>query len=170
MSNGNKDKPKISEPKGINFICGWEGFKSCPYLDEIPDPPVWTIGYGQTQGVNKNTPCQSKAEAKDDLRHCMNQDYIPSIPKKNKMKQREIDGLGSFAWNCGVGAVSDPDTSTLARRLKSKEGDTYDGRKEIYRDELKRWNKAGGKVMEGLTKRREAEKDLCCKGDYSGRP
>jgi len=169
MADSNDDKPKVSK-KGTNFVAGWEGFLSCPYLDKIADPPVWTIGYGETKGVGPNTDCISKEDAKKNLKKRLTNDFLAAVPRKNKMKQHERDAMASFAYNCGVGAVSDPDYSTLARRLKSNEGKKFEKRKNIYRDELKRWDKAGGQTVEGLTKRRKAETELACKGDYSGRP
>ncbi|EDH9820259.1 TPA_asm: lysozyme, partial [Salmonella enterica subsp. enterica serovar Typhimurium] len=69
---------------------------------------------------------------------------------KVKLTQGQFDALVSFAYNLGARTLS---SSTLLRKLNS--GD-YAG----AADEFLRWNKAGGKVLNGLTRRREAERAL----------
>ena len=69
---------------------------------------------------------------------------------KVKLTQGQFDALVSFAYNLGARALS---TSTLLQKLNA--GD-YTG----AADEFPRWNKAGGKVLPGLTWRREAERAL----------
>lgn len=64
--------------------------------------------------------------------------------------QCQFDALVSFCYNLGAKALS---TSTLMRKLNA--GDTFGAA-----DEFLRWNKAGGKVLAGLTRRREAERAL----------
>ncbi|MGH2955093.1 MAG: lysozyme, partial [Solirubrobacterales bacterium] len=131
---------------------------------------VWTRGYGETEGIGPHSRCVTKREAGIDLRRRLNRDYLPAVPHLARLRRRERDALASFAYNLGTGAVSDPQGSTLARRLLGPEGRTYRRRKRVYREELPRWNRAGGQVLDGLTKRREAEVRLACMGDYSGRP
>jgi lysozyme len=63
---------------------------------------------------------------------------------------RQLDALVSFSYNCGLGSLQ---SSTL--RMKYNRGD-YDG----AADEFLKWNKAGGKVLRGLERRREAERAL----------
>lgn len=160
---------KVSQ-KGAEFVGGWEGFRSCPYRDSVG---VWTIGYGTTSAerpVNSTTPCITKQKAARWLRRSLNKKYGPAVPRRWRMKQQELDALASFAYNLGPGAVSDESFSTLAERLKSNEGKTFEGRKDIYRDELEKWVWAGGRKLDGLVKRRQAEVRLACYGDYSGRP
>ncbi len=69
---------------------------------------------------------------------------------KVKLTQGQIDALVSIEYNLGDRTLS---SSTLLRKLNS--GD-YAG----AADEFLRWNKAGGKVLNGLTRRREAERAL----------
>jgi lysozyme len=155
---------------GIRFVAGWEGFRSCPYQDSVG---VWTIGYGTTSAdrpVGSDAPCISERTARKYLRENLNKKYVPAVPRRDELKRRELDALASFAYNLGPGAVSDTSFSTLARRLKSSEGDTYEGRKRIYDQEMPRWVKAGGITLEGLVKRRRAEVALATKGKYLGRP
>lgn len=69
---------------------------------------------------------------------------------KVKLTQGQFDALVSFAYNLGARALS---TSTLLQKLNAFD---YAG----AADEFPRWNKAGGKVLPGLTRRREAERAL----------
>lgn len=157
---------KVSR-KLVKFVASFEGFSSCPYLDTIAQPPVWTIGYGDTNGVGPNTPCISKRKARKRLREDLNRKYVPAVPRQKNLKQCELDALTSFAYNVGVGAVSNTTFSTLARRLKSSEGISYKHRKHIYRQEIPKWDMAGGVHVPGLTRRRAAEVEMACNGDYS---
>ncbi len=104
------------------------------------------------------------------MRYDLNHKYVPAIPKKHLMHQPEIDLLADFAYNEGIGAVHDREYSDLAKRLRSHEGDTLEGRKKIYKEELPRWERVGSDPhVEGLAKRREAELKIL-NNDYSGRP
>jgi GH24 family phage-related lysozyme (muramidase) len=67
---------------------------------------------------------------------------------------RQLDALVSFSYNCGLGSLQ---SSTL--RMKFNRGD-YSG----AADEFLKWNKAGGKVLRGLERRREAERALFLSG------
>lgn len=153
--------------KGVAFVAGWEGFRSCPYRDPVG---VWTRGYGETQGISSGSRCITQAEAQANLKRRLEEDYLSAVPRVRRLKACERAALASFAYNNGAGAVSDPGISTLAKRLKSSEGRTYRKRKKIYREEIPRWVFAGGQRFEGLVKRRAAEVRLACEGDYSGRP
>ena len=64
--------------------------------------------------------------------------------------QGQFDALVSFAYNCGVNNLKN---STLLRMVNR--GDADDAGPQLLR-----WNKAGGEVLAGLTRRREAEKEL----------
>lgn len=153
--------------KGAAFVSHWEGFRSCPYQDSVG---VWTIGYGETRNVGPYTACISERTARRKLRLRLTRDYLPAVPRRWQMRQCERDALASFAYNLGVGAVSDRHRSTLARRLRSSEGRTRKGRRRIFREEMPKWAVAGGSKLEGLVKRRAAEVALANRGDYSGRP
>ena len=151
----------------IAFVAAWEGKRNCPYQDVVG---VWTVCYGETEGVNKYTKCKSDHECKVMLRRALNHRYLPYVPRLARLKKQEADALASVAYNLGRGVVSDPSVSSLARRLKSKEGRTFEGRKAIYRQELPKWVYAGGQKLEGLVKRRAAEVRMACEGNYRGRP
>ena len=63
------------------------------------------------------------------------------------LKQNEFDALVSWVYNLGSSNLS---SSTLLQKLNTKEWDDVP-------NQIKRWNKAGGKVLQGLIRRREAE-------------
>ncbi|MGF6438986.1 lysozyme [Kosakonia sp. 1610] len=116
---------------------------------------MWTIGYGWTQPVD-GKPIRAgmtiKEETAEPLLRTGLVGYESDVSKlvKVKLTQGQFDALVSFAYNLGARALS---TSTLLQKLNS--GD-YAG----AADEYTRWNKAGGKVLPGLTRRHEAERAL----------
>ena len=138
--------------KGIALIKEFEGCKLTAYQDSVG---VWTIGYGWTQPVDGKpiragmTIKQETAERllKTGLVSCEND--VSRLVKVG-LTQGQFDALVSFTYNLGAQSLS---TSTLLRKLNA--GD-YAG----AADEFLRWNKAGGKVLNGLTRRREAERAL----------
>ena len=87
---------------------------------------------------------------KDDLKTYEN--YVNKYVKV-KLNQNQFDALVSFTFNCGGGALK---SSTLLKKLNK--GD-YTG----AANELLRWNKANGKILAGLTRRRQSEKALFLK-------
>ena len=76
------------------------------------------------------------------------------------LSQHQFDALVSFAFDIGADEFLD---STVARHIR---------RRDIVSipSQLRRWNRAGGRVVEGLQKRREAEGKLFATGDYTGVP
>jgi lysozyme len=129
-------------------IASWEGFVGQSYQDIVG---VWTIGFGTTEGVKKGQtidPVKALQRKINDvqkfegaLKQCVN------VP----LHQYEYDAFLSLAYNIGPGAFCG---STLVRRLN--QGDYDAACKEILR-----WNRAGGKVVQGLTNRRQAEYKQC---------
>ena len=138
--------------KGIALIKQFEGCKLTAYQDSVG---VWTIGYGWTQPVD-DKPIRAgmtiKQETADRLLKTGLVSYESDVSRLVKvgLTQGQFDALVSFTYNLGARALS---TSTLLRKLNA--GD-YAG----AADEFLRWNKAGGKVLNGLTRRREAERAL----------
>lgn len=142
---------RISD-KGISLIKQFEGLRLTAYQDSVG---VWTIGYGWTHPVDGNPirPGMTiKEETAERLLRTGLVGYESDVSKlvKVKLTQVQFDALVSFAYNLGARALS---TSTLLQKLNT--GD-YAG----AADEFPRWNKAGGKVLPGLTRRREAERAL----------
>jgi len=145
--------------KLVTFVAAFEGFRALPYWDV----DHYSHGYGTrtTQGAGPI----SLSAARTELRRELNI-VVPSIPRHDRMKQQEIDALASFAYNLGTRVLVDIDYSTLAKRLKSKEGRKFTDRRDIYHDELRKWNSPGTIYEEGLTKRRAAETRMARNGDY----
>ncbi len=138
--------------KGIALIKQFEGCKLTAYQDSVG---VWTIGYGWTQPV-EGKPIRAgmtiKQETAERLLKTGLVSYESDLSRLVKvgLTQGQFDALVSFTYNLGARSLS---TSTLLRKLNA--GD-YAG----AADEFLRWNKAGGKVLKGLTRRREAERAL----------
>ena len=142
---------RISD-KGISLIRQFEGLRLTAYKDAVG---VLTIGYGWTQPVY-GKPIRPgmtiKEETAERLLRTGLVGYESDVSKlvKVKLTQGQFDALVSFAYNLGARALS---TSALLQKLNA--GD-YAGAAE----EFLRWNKAGGKVLPGLTRRREAEQAI----------
>lgn len=137
---------KISD-KGVRLICSFEGLELKAYLCPAG---IWTIGIGHTKGVKKGdviTKEQAIQYFKDDVRPI--EDYL------NKLNicetQGQFDALVSFIFNLGIGNFR---KSTLFKKIKNKASND-----EICA-QFRRWVYAGGKKLNGLVRRREAECSL----------
>lgn len=139
------------------FISKWEGYSDKSYADIVG---VWTIGYGTTRvdgrKVQPGMTCTREEalhwlwqEAQEGL------DFIADRIEV-EINQNQVDAITSLTYNIGVGAFS---KSTLLRKLNA--GD-IDG----AADEFLKWNKAGGKPVKGLTRRRESERAIFTEGIY----
>lgn len=133
---------------GINLIKQFEGCRLTAYKP-VPTEKYWTIGYGHYgQDVAPNmTITQAQAEIMlgiDLVKYEQAVDHYAIFP----LSQNQFDALVSFAYNCGVG--------NLQKLLKGRTAP------QVAESMLK-YNKAGGKVLAGLTRRRQAEHDLFCK-------
>ncbi|HBM3264004.1 TPA: lysozyme [Klebsiella oxytoca] len=140
---------------GIALIKGFEGCRLTAYPDPGTGGAPWTIGYGWTYSVNGKPikPGMKIDQATADrLLQTGLVSYENDVLKlvKVKLTQNQFDALVSFAYNVGSRALS---TSTLLKKLNA--GDIKGAA-----DEFLRWNKAGGKEMPGLTRRRKAERDV----------
>lgn len=137
---------KISQ-KGIDLIKRFEGCR----LEAYKCPAgVWTIGYGHTNGVKegmKITQQEAEKLLKQDL---VVYENIVLESVTTALNQPIFDALVSFTYNLGGGNLK---SSTLLKLLNDR--DYYGASKEF-----EKWNKASGKVLEGLVKRREAERNL----------
>lgn len=132
---------------GKAFIHDFESCRLKAYLD---GGGVWTIGWGHTKDVKKGDTCtlaQANAWYSEDTQEAV--DAVNRLVKV-PLTQNQFDALVSFTFNCGVEALA---TSTLLRKLNAKD---YDG----ARDEFVKWNHDNGKVVAGLTRRRNAEANL----------
>jgi lysozyme len=144
---------KISQ-QGIDFIKQFEGFRAKAYLCSAKVP---TIGYGSTRyadgtPVSLRDPAITEVEALELFASTLTT-YEKGVTKAVKvpLEQYEFDALVSLCYNIGVGNLA---SSTLVRLLNEDEA-----RIEVARQFL-RWNKANGAVISGLTRRREAEREM----------
>tara|TARA_R110002020_G_scaffold303459_1_gene518891 strand:+ start:197 stop:625 length:429 start_codon:yes stop_codon:yes gene_type:complete len=130
--------------KGTDLIRNFEGFRSHAYQDATG---VWTIGYGHTKNVQP-TDVISAAQGYSMLRNELieYENYVNTLVKV-PLYQHQFDALVSWTYNLGPTNLKN---STLLEVLNK-------GRYDLVPDEIRRWNRAGGKELEGLTRRREAE-------------
>jgi GH24 family phage-related lysozyme (muramidase) len=142
----NDNSMKTSEV-GRELIKEFEGCKQVAYQDSVG---VWTIGYGHTKDVYEGQLAIKKTcdrFLEEDLDEF--EGYVDSYVKV-ELNQNQFDALVAWTFNLGPGNLSE---STMLRKLN--EGD-YDA----VPDEMRRWNKAGGEVLNGLVRRRDAEANL----------
>lgn len=138
---------------GIQLIEEFEGFKPKMYKDAVGLP---TIGFGTLIDTADEkwllTATITKEQAEDLLRKEL-------VMIENKLKlmvttminQNQYDALVSFAYNLGVYNLK---TSTLLKKVNKNPADA------TIRKEFAKWVNAGGKVLPGLVRRRQAEADL----------
>lgn len=137
----------------VQFVGGWEGLRTEAYRDIVG---VWTVCYGETRGVQPGdsyTAAECDAMLRSEVLHFereLDRCLRPPQPVPDVMKV----ALVSWAYNVGTGAAC---RSTLVR--KANAGDLAGAC-----NELPRWNRAGGRVIRGLTNRRVAERELCFAG------
>lgn len=149
-----KRNPKKAATAGVvvalamPFTAHHEGLRLKAYLDPIGIP---TICYGETLGVQLG---QQKTKAECDalfearlgvFAYAVDAAITPS------MSPHTHAALTSWTYNVGIGAMQ---KSTLVRLMN-------EGRTVEACNELPKWNKAGGRVLTGLVKRREEERKLC---------
>lgn len=136
---------------GLPIVKEFEGCKLKAYPDPATGGAPWTIAWGRTKGVKKGDTCtQAQADA------WLNEEYdefeaaVIKALGGARTTDNQLGAMVCFAYNCGVANLK---SSTLLR--KHKAGDYAGASKEFGR-----WNKAAGKVMAGLTRRRAAEAAL----------
>lgn len=138
---------------GIAIIREFEGCKLTAYRCAAN---VLTIGYGHTKGV-KDGQIITENEAIEFLKQDLNiaETYLNKhLPNLN---QNQFDALVSFIFNCGIGAF---ERSTLFRMIKNNSNDS------LIKWEFRKWNKANGKILNGLTNRRIKESELYFNSEY----
>jgi len=138
---------------GLNLIEQFEGCKLQPYLDVAGIP---TIGIGTTRYPNgvavtmQDSPI-TKAQAYSFLKNHLEKNCQEVEAKvKVAINDNQFAALVSFVYNVGIGALS---SSTLLKKLNS--GDMLGAA-----DQFLKWDHAGGVVVKGLTRRRQAERTL----------
>lgn len=138
-----EDASEMAEP--------FEGFSATPYRDPAG---VWTIGFGSTRDVAGNPVTENTvAIARDQALALVERDMIQAgrevaLDVHVPLTENERAALDDFVYNLGAGNFR---ASTLLRRLNA--GDLAGAA-----DEFLRWDRAGGQVLAGLLRRREAER------------
>lgn len=142
----------------VTIIAGFEGFSSRPYRDSVG---VETVCYGQTAAdhadfskIYTKTQCQQMLGAdlpKYDapLKACLKPEVYNALPIHRHA------ALVSLAYNVGSGAVC---KSSVVRDLNA-------GRITQACNDFLKFDRAGGKVLQGLVNRRKAERKLCLMND-----
>ena len=134
---------KISK-EGIALIKKFEGIELQAYQDSVG---VWTIGYGHTKGVKEGDNISLKqAEEMLEEELVEYEGYINNMVELG-LEQNQFDALVAWVYNLGPTNLRE---STLLKVLNQ-------GLFDEVPYEIKRWNKAGGQVLNGLVRRREAE-------------
>lgn len=140
--------------KAIEIIKSFEGFRAKPYYDSVGIP---TIGYGTTiyptgEEVKITDSPVNGAIAHELLKyHVIEKVHKPlmKLIDRDKLNQNQYDSLVSFCYNVGIGAFKG---STLRKVILANQNDF-----DAIEVQFMRWNKAGGKVIDGLINRRKKE-------------
>lgn len=144
----------ILDNKGYLFITKHEGLSLKPYLCPAKIP---TIGYGNTyysdgKRVTLLDKDITKQQAFEMFKEIANR-FAKRVDELviSNINQNQFNALVSFAYNVGTGNFA---SSTLLKKVNKNPNDL------TLKAEFLRWNKAGGKVLNGLTNRRNEEADL----------
>ena len=137
---------------GIELIKAWEGLRTTAYQDSVG---VWTIGYGHTSMAGEPkvtpgmriTPDQATAILANDLGKY---ESAVSSALKRTPTGNQFAAMVSLCFNVGPGNFL---KSSVLTRFNA-------GDMQGAADAFLMWDKAGGKVLQGLVNRREAERKL----------
>jgi lysozyme len=148
------EKITKASKQALELIKKFEGFCSQPYLCPANVP---TIGYGATfyedgTKVKVTDPPINEERATQLLMNVLVQ-YEKAVDTltRDDITQQQFDALVCFSYNVGIQALKN---STLLKKINSNLLDPD------IRTQFLRWNKAGGVILKGLTRRREAEANL----------
>lgn len=135
------------------FVGGWEGVQTVAYPDPATRGHPWTICYGETSGVKKGDRRsieECRAGLAKGLDHYGDQmERCLAVP----ISDDQWIAFVSFSWNLGPGRFC----SKIAPLVNT-------GRMKDACDKLLDYDRAAGIRMRGLTRRREAEHELCMRG------
>jgi len=139
----------------IDLIKSFEGFRADAYPDPATGGDPWTIGYGHTSMAGAPKVVRGMKITLAEGEAILRTDLAPveaSVRKlvKVPLTANEYGALVSFVFNVGVMNLA---KSTLLAKVNA-------GDKTGAANEFGKWNKAAGKVMSGLTRRRAAEAKL----------
>lgn len=132
---------------GLHLTEQFEGCRLVAYQDQAG---VYTIGYGHTKGVTPSMTCTTE-QAEWWLRQDVEEaESAVNALVKVPLSQKQFDALVDFTFNLGIGSFA---KSTLLKLLNAS-----NFKKAAL--EFEKWNRAGGVVRAGLTRRRLAEKNI----------
>lgn len=136
---------------GLDLIKEFEGFRADAYRCPAG---VLTVGFGRTSAAGSPVRAGmrvTKAEAEAMLREDLGQ-YERAVSKAltRQPTQPQFDAMVSLCYNIGAGGFA---KSSVVRRFNA-------GQIENAADAFRMWNKSNGKVLNGLVRRREAEREL----------
>jgi lysozyme len=139
--------------EGADLIKEFEGCKLKSYQCSAKK---WTIGFGNTFYEDGSPVMPGHAitqEKADQLFEIIANEFAEKVAKlvPSHITPNQFGALVSFAYNCGIANLQ---KSTLLKKVNANHNDL------TIRAEFAKWNKAGGKVLAGLTRRREAEANL----------
>lgn len=139
---------KVSEA-GANLIKSFEALRLTAYK-ALPTEQYYTIGYGHYGSDVKAGMQITKEQAEKMFRNDLAkyEATVATATITKDLKQNQFDALVCFCYNIGQGAFL---KSTLLRKVLANPNDTS------IRSEFAKWNKSGGQVIAGLTRRRTAE-------------
>lgn len=131
-------------------------FEGCKLTAYVCSAGHNTIGYGNTfyeNGVKVKPGDKITQQRAEELLDVILIKFVQQTNEviKSNVNQNQRDALTDFAYNCGLGNLK---SSTLLKKVNADPND------KTIRDEFMKWNKGGGKVLNGLTRRREAEANL----------
>lgn len=142
--------------RGLQFIAEHEGLSLHAYPDPGSGGEPYTIGYGHTGGVKPGdvcTPEQAMEWLREDIQEAERAiERLVTV----ELTDEQHAALVSFVFNLGAGNF---ERSTLLKMVNAR---NFDGASR----EFPRWNRAAGRVMAGLTKRRHAEAAMFA-GEYA---
>jgi lysozyme len=151
LKNNEKGRTKVNK-RALDLIKEFEGYRSNAYLCSAGVP---TIGWGSTfweDGSRVRLGQTITPERAHSLFSIVVESFADQVAKliKVPVTDNQFGALVSLAYNIGIGAFKN---STLLRVLNQK---NY----QETANQLMRWNRAGGKELAGLTRRRRAERNL----------
>ena len=142
-------KWKALSAVGLIAIALHEGWSDKPYLDVAG---IWTNGFGNTHNAQQKV---TVPQGLDQLgRNVKDAETAINTCFKGEMSQQTFDALTSWAFNVGGPAAC---KSTAAKKWNA--GDRAGSCRELLR-----WNRAGGKIHNGLNLRRQKESRECLEG------
>ena len=138
---------------GIELIKRYEGLRLSAYKP-VSTEKYWTIGYGHYGPDVARDMVITYAQAEAYLRADLDK-FERAVSALGNWSQNQFDALVSFSYNCGAGNVKKLCTGRTPQQIA---------------DAMLLYNKAGGKVLSGLTRRRKEERELFLSGSTTPAP